>query len=101
MTDTLFNLNLSYKYNIPVLLYNNTHKYFDEKIDNYNEIIDNKLDKISILEEELEQTINQLFLLIISLCSLLYMKLQLSHLKNPKQNTTPKNLLLTVFLHQH
>jgi len=38
----------------------NTHKYFNESIDNYNDIIDNKLDKISILEHELDQTINQL-----------------------------------------
>ena len=38
----------------------NIHKYFNESIDNYNDIIDNKLDKISILEHELDQTINQL-----------------------------------------
>jgi hypothetical protein len=49
MTDTLFNLNLSYKYNIPVLLYNNTdfiYEYQINEIDKllyyYNDFYDNR-----------------------------------------------------------
>ena len=49
ITDTLFNLNLSYKYNIPVLLYNNTDFIYEYQINEvskllyyYNDFYDNR-----------------------------------------------------------